>query len=112
MGTNVKLLLVSGCVLLVAGICAGQEGPGIQIRSVAHATSAPLSSFPPLPPGWRSGIPPRVFLVLPAKSPGAGGVGGAGVGCSSSKRHLQQHATSAQFALRYAFPVPRLTDAV
>jgi hypothetical protein len=112
MGTNVKVLLVSGCVLLVAGICAGQEGHGIQIRSVAHATSAPLSSYPPLPPGWRPGIPPRVFPVLPAKRPGGGGGGGTGGGGSWTDPDLQAASNTANLALASVFQGQGFTGAI
>jgi hypothetical protein len=112
MGINAKLLAAWGCVLLVAGICAAQEGPGIQIPSVAHATSAPLSSYPPLPPGWRPGTPPRVFPVLPTKKPGGGGGGRPGGGGSWTDPDLQTASNTVKFTVGSVFQGQVFTGAI
>jgi hypothetical protein len=112
MGINGKALTVWGCLLLVTGVCMGQEGPGIRIHSVAHATSAPLSSFPPLPPGWRPGTPPRVFPVLPTKKPGGGGGGRPGGGGSWTDPDLQTASNPVNFTVGSVFQGQAFTGAI
>jgi hypothetical protein len=111
MGINAKVLVVWGCMSLVAGICAAQEGPSIQIPSVAHATSAPLSSRSPLPPGWRPGVPPRVFPVLPTKKPGGPGGGGTGGGGSWTDPDLQTVSNNVTFIVGSVFQGQEFTGA-
>src|SRR6266568_2994659 len=78
MGITAKLFAVLGCVCLATVVCVGQEGAGIRIQSVAHATTLPLSSHAPMQPGWQPGTPPRV--IQRPKRPGGGGGGGKGGG--------------------------------
>jgi hypothetical protein len=87
-----KLATVLGCLGLATAAWAGQgqSGRGIEIRSIAHATTPPLRSLPSMPSTWRPGTPPRVIpWRKPAQAykpglnkgggkPGGGGSGGGG----------------------------------
>jgi hypothetical protein len=90
MRIKANLVAVLGCVCLAAGAWAGQQGPGIQIRSIAHGRTAPLRSYPATPSRWRPGTPPRVIPWRQPKKPGRGGGGGGGGGGSWTDPDLQK----------------------
>ena len=106
---NPKLLAIVGCLGLAATAWAGQgkNGRGIEIRSIAYATTAPLRSFPYTPSTWRPGTPPRVIpwrKPREAYKPGSGGSkpgGGGGSGAWSDPE--LQPPTKPDFSTTAAF---------
>ncbi len=110
MGITVKLLAVVGCMCLAAGVCAGQEQAGIRIRSVAHATTPPLSSRAPMESGWRPGTPPR--LIQRPKKPGKGGGGGGSGGGNWTDPDLQTASIATSFTTGAFFQGQGFTGAV
>lgn len=110
MGITVKLLAVFGCVCLAAGVCAGQEEAGIEIQSVAHATTPPLSSHVPFQSGWRPGTRPRI--IHRPKHPGGGGSGGVTGGGSWSDPDLQTASVAPKFTTGSVFQGQGFTGAI
>jgi hypothetical protein len=107
-----KLLTGATCMCLAAGICVGQDRAGIEIPSTAHATSRPLGSIPPATPGWRPGVPPRVFPVRPPKKPGPGGGSGGTGGGSWTDPDLQTSNIGPNFTVGGVFQGQSFTGAI
>lgn len=101
MGMTVKLLAVLGCVCLATGVCAGQAEAGVEIQSVAHATTPQLSSHVPFQPGWQPGARPRI--IHRPKRPGGGGSGGGTGGGSWSDSDLQTASVATKFTTGSVF---------
>lgn len=79
MEMKLKVVTVMGCICLCAGAWAAPQENGIQIRSIAHARTAPVSSYAATPQSQRPGFPPRVIpLRAPNKPSRPGGGGGGG----------------------------------
>ena len=110
MGITVKLLAVLGCVCLAAEVCPGQEEAGIEIQSVAHATTPPLSSHVPFQPGWRPGTRPHI--IPRPKRPGGGGSAGGTGGGSWSDSDLQTASVATTFTTGSLFQGQGFTGAI
>jgi len=96
MAIILKSFALTAAVALLPAVSAGQHG-GATIRSVAHATTAPMNSHVPIPFEWQPGTPARV--VIYPKRTGSGSSkptrGGGGGGTSWTDPDLQtSYATS------------------
>ncbi|HEV2387644.1 MAG TPA: hypothetical protein VGS20_10360 [Candidatus Acidoferrales bacterium] len=101
---------LAALIAFVAAPVAAQQPPGIQIRSIAHGSTAALRSYPPTPPQWRPGKPPReVPLRLPKKPRGGGGGGGGGPWTDPD---LQTASYTATFSTTAAFQGQSFTGAI
>src|SRR5689334_23598533 len=90
MAIILKSLALTAAVALLPAVSAGQHS-GTTIRSVAHATTAPMNSHVPIPFEWQPGTPARV-LIYPKRT-GSGSSkptrGGGGGGTSWTDPDLQ-----------------------
>ena len=110
MGTSVKAIAALACVLLPVHFGMAQGGNGIQIPSVAHATTPPLGAQVPFQPGWQPGAPP---VIIPhPKRPGGGGGGGGTGGGSWSDPDVHAPSSGSYLVLDTVFQGQQFTGAV
>jgi hypothetical protein len=117
-----KLAGIVACLGLAATAWGGQglSGRGIQIRSTAHARTAPLRSLSPTPPTWRPGTPPRVIpwrkpreAYKPGTNKGSGKPGGSGGGGGAwTDPDLQAPTTTPRYTTTAAFQGQEFTGAL
>ncbi len=114
MGTTMtRLAGVAAALAFGAVPMAAQTTPGIRIRSIFHARSAPLRSYPPAK-GWRPGTPPRVIPWRQPRAKGGkhGGGPGGGGGGNWSDADVQGTYATQHIQLGAAFPGIGFTGAI
>lgn len=107
----VKLLVLAASGSLTAAVQAEQGQAAIQISSVAHGTSTPLSAHAPMLPGWQPGQQPNV-IHYPKRPGNGGGGGGTGGGGSWTDPALQTSNVTRSFSTGAVFQGQGFTGAI